>query len=441
MDIVEIKQDINRIQMELLGRQIDARTLSYWTNIISSGTGDIGNFIENIIFSEEYKICTSSSFRDLFYSLVGFTDIEFYIDTFNKCVTRFIQENKRPFDKVEIIRFITSLDCYKDKYSDLIKKEYKAIFAKECDQAFISDIMNKFENQFNFDTNLLLNEINNHVLYKDNENMNKDVVIDKKNTIILDSKILEDFYNIFKRPMFVEEYFYYFDKDCRDFLDIFSIYSLNFNRYRKITRDYKNINTTEYSFVKEYIDYVGNDEMFFSNIINNIVNSTEYEEEMKGIINKKYYEIFNEDLENDDIDYYFKVVKELKIPLESDSIENSIVNLKKETDVYINIIFEKFINVVDRKPDIYEISVWLVKYREIKDNAVVDLLLEEELVKSLEFNEIIKKKIQNKYNSEFNCEIMPSLLYKEINKIVKQINNSNLKYDYICEMINNSIYE
>jgi hypothetical protein len=76
----------------------------------------------------------------------------------------------------------------------------------------------------------------------------------------------------------------------------------------------------------------------------------------------------------------------------------------------------------------------------MKDTLVVEILLEKELIKSLEFNEIIKKKIQQKYNIEMNADIMPSLLYKEINNVVKQINLSELKYDCVCDLINNIIF-
>lgn len=438
MDIVEIKQEINKIQLELLGRQIDVRTLSYWTNIISSGTGDIENFMENIVFSEEYKINVSSSFRDLFYSLVGFINIDIYIESFNQKVNRFIQENKKPFGKFEILKFITSLDCYKDKYHDMIKKEYKCKFNKDCSSLILNLLMNKFENEFDFDTNLLLKDIDEYKPKYDKKEDNVQYHVDNK--IMMDVRILEDFYKIFKRPMFVEEYFYYLGKCSEGFSDIYKTYTMNYNKFTKITRDYKNSDTNEYAFVKEYIQYIDDSDAFFANIIDNLVNTEEYKTEMKNIITRKYYEIYSESLEKDDLDYYFKMIKELKINLDSDVIEAETFKLKKETDIYINSIFGTFINIVDRKPDIHEVGIWLTQYRDMKDTLVVELLLEKDLIKSLEFNEIIKKKIQQKYNGEMNADIMPSLLYKEINNVVKQINLSELKYDCVCDLINNIIF-
>jgi hypothetical protein len=440
MDIVEIKQEINKIQLELLGRQIDVRTLSYWTNIITSGTGDIENFIENIVFSEEYKINVSSSFRDLFYSLIGFINIDIYIESFNQKVNRFIQENKKPFGKFEILKFITSLDCYQNKYHNMIKKEYNRKFIEDCSPTFVNVLMNKFENEFDFDTNLLLKDIEEYKPKYDTKDDITSIVRDNVDTIILDVRILEDFYKIFKRPMFVEEYFYYFGKCSEGFSDIYKTYTINYNKFTKITRDYKNSDTSEYAFVKEYIQYIGDNDAFFANIIDNLVNTEEYKIEMKNIITRKYYEIYSESLEKDDLDYYFKMIKELKIHLDSDVIEAETFKLKKETDIYINSIFGTYINIVDRKPDIHEVSIWLTQYRDMKDTLVVEILLEKELIKSLEFNEIIKKKIQQKYNIEMNADIMPSLLYKEINNVVKQINLSELKYDCVCDLINNIIF-
>jgi hypothetical protein len=261
-----------------------------------------------------------------------------------------------------------------------------------------------------------------------------------ENNVELNTKCVELFFKTFERPMFVEEYFYYVIKnEIYNFEDIYEKFVLNMNTFTNITIEYTNKIPNEYTFVKKYLIFNESnkyDDDFFKSVIDEVVTSIEYENEMKRIVASKYYAMYNENLENDDILYYFSRIKQLKLNLQDDTVEGQIIKLKTETDLYIRNIFEIYTTVLDRKPDVNEIGTLLSKYRTSGDSDIVNNYLEIDLVKSIEFNEMIKKKIQESFLEKFNKEILPSKLYANMRTCIKDIENSNMLFADVCLQIN-----
>lgn len=440
MDTTEIKSLITQTQFTLLGRSIDARSLTYWVNIIASGKCTINNFIESIISSNEYELYVVSLFKDDFYSIIGYVEIETYLEDFISYMRMYVKDKNKPLKETDIKNFITKLPCFKEKFTNLIKIEYKAKFNTECDETIIQFHLDNFNNKYNYNTETLLKEV---ALYSSVEKNQQHSIIDliEKNAtkVSINESDLQDFYTVFGRPMFVEEYFYYvINENKTSYQLIFEEYSINFNRYTKIIYDFKNKKPTEYDFIKSYIPFNElhkDNESYFVSIVDDIINSKEYEEEMNQIITKKYYSLYNESLENDDRDYYFSIIKKLKINLRDDRVEIELMKLKNETDEYIGNIFEIYMKVLDRKPDVVEIATLLKKYRDLNDIENVNIYVEKNLVTSIEFNEIIKRKIK-----ENNPDIIPSKLYSIMNDTIKKINIADMMYDDVCDMIGEITY-
>lgn len=445
MDISEIKNAIHETQMDLLGRAIDGRTLTYWVNVISNREGTIDDFVDNIITSNEYILNITNVFKDELYSLVGYgNNNELEIEYFKNSVYKQIKETKKPFSKRDMINLICKLDCFKNKYANIIKTEYNSVFNSNCDDNYIDYYLDKFRTSFDLNTEMLLDAIrSNHIIDSIVENVHDIYTptnLINENNIELNTQYVELFFKTFERPMFVEEYFYYVIKNkIYNFEDIHEKYVLNMNTFTNITIEYTNKIPNEYTFVKKYLLFNESnkyDEDFFRSVIDEAVTSIEYENEMKRIVTSKYYAMYNENLENDDILYYFSRIKQLKLNLQDDTVEGQIVKLKTETDLYIRNIFEIYTTVLDRKPDVNEIGTLLSKYRTSGDSDIVNNYLEIELVKSIEFNEIIKKKIQESFLEKFNKEILPSKLYAIMRICIKDIENSNMLFADVCLQIN-----
>ena len=442
MDISEIKNAVHETQMDLLGRAIDGRTLTYWVNIISNREGTIDDFVENIITSNEYILNVTNIFKDELYSLVGYgnnNNNELEIEYFKKIVSKWIKETKKPFSKEDMFFFICNLDCFRNKYTNIIKTEYNSFFNSNCDDNYIEYYLEKFRTSFDLNTEKLLDAIrSNHTIDTIVENLHD--IRTPENNVELNTKCVELFFKTFERPMFVEEYFYYVIKNkIYNFEDIYEKYVLNMNTFTNITIEYTNKIPNEYTFVKKYLLFNESnkyDDDFFKSVIDEVVTSIEYENEMKRIVTSKYYAMYNENLENDDILYYFSRIKHLKLNLQDDTVEGQIIKLKTETDLYIRNIFEIYTTVLDRKPDVNEIGTLLSKYRTSGDSDIVNNYLEIDLVKSIEFNEMIKKKIQESFLEKFNKEILPSKLYAIMRTCIKDIENSNMLFADVCLQIN-----
>lgn len=434
MDKTDIKTLVSNTQIKLLGRCIDARTLSYWVNIITSGRGNIENFIDSIITSTEYALYLTSIFKDEFYSIIGYIEIENYLNEFNNYSKLKIKETNKPLSYEEVKLFITTLDCFREKYYKLIKSEYTSKFNKECDDKIIQYHISNFKSKYNFNSDQLLKGVCACEHITTEQPCIIDIIEKNSKSLLIETGELCNFHSVFNRPMFVEEYFYYIiNGNKEDYKKLFETYTTNLNKYTKIIHDYKNNKPSEYDFVKSYIPFYEihrDDQQFFNSIVDDIVFSSEYENEMKQIISKKYYSLYNEALESDDRDYYFSIIKQYKLNLRDDKVEIQLMNLKKETDEFIGNIFDIFTNVLDRKPDEIEIASMLSMYREQNDTELVNIQIEKGLVTSIEFNEIIKKKLK-----ENNPNIIPSKLYSLINNIVKKINIADMMYDDVCEML------
>ena len=241
---------------------------------------------------------------------------------------------------------------------------------------------------------------------------------------------LQKFEHVFKRPMFVQEYFKYV-VDCggavTDFHPLYESHVELYNRLRQLVETYVGSDLDEYHYVKNYL-YKVDDPEFFFNIVDEIVESDLYSTSMKRYLKERYAALFDENLAECDIDYVFAKVKERKLSLSDDEIQTVLVDLKTETDEIVSHVFEQYSRVLERQPDEIEMNKHITAYRNKlpRDLVDIDRDTERELMASLEFHDIVKKRIRRAHIAKHGKDILTSLLYECLLKVLANLSQTTM---------------
>jgi hypothetical protein len=242
----------------------------------------------------------------------------------------------------------------------------------------------------------------------------------------------------FNRAISVQEYFKYIhNKEPLDETDAQVLYlehTENFNKLREIFHMYTGTDIDEYKvYISKYLSEIDK-EGFFENIVNTIIDSNEYDTGMKKELVRIYKNMYDETLEEPDVEYLFTIVKKSKVGINDDKLHNMVSSFKSETDFIVQNVFQQYVNVVEREPDMYEIEQHVSYYRkELHDESIdtsidnINKYLQSYLMKSLEFHDIIKKKIKSTYKSLKNKEILPSVMFDNLNRVIANIETISFK--------------
>jgi hypothetical protein len=244
--------------------------------------------------------------------------------------------------------------------------------------------------------------------------------------LLFNEQQLNAFETVFKRPMHIQEYFkYVIDRNnasISDFKPLFDSHVSLFNRLRQVVETYVGTELEEYTYVKNYLYKVDEPEFFF-NIVDSIVDSDLYKTNMKAHLKERYAKLFDENLDCSDIDYVFAKVKERKLSLCDEEIQTVLVDLKTETDEITSHVFDQFNRVLERQPDETETNKHINSYRGKlpRELASIDQDTEKMLMSSLEFHDIVKKRIRRAFISKHGKDLAVSVLYDCLSKVLAEI--------------------
>jgi hypothetical protein len=434
--------------------------ITYWSNLITTGVSNIDDFVNNIIVSEEYTNHILNIFKEEFNYALGSNYHEVVVNdivnNFKKKAYNIVFDEKRPIDvNKDIKKYISSLDCFSDKYKTFIKNEYinkNGNITSEIEEIvdFYFDI---FKEDSTFDTTKLIESIfdkkhlqvlsgksgelenydSSHTQQKELKELEE--LKENKELINLDRDSILSFSNIYKRQIFIEEYFYYIINKKDDFKNLYEDYVKYFNIIKKIYLEYKNKDISEYDYAISFINHKELDILetkFCNNAIDGIIGTQEYSKEMMSIIKIRYKFMYIEEIEEIDLEYYYHRIKMRKLSLKDENIDNVIVQYKKETDTFVHSIVEIYSKMLDRSPDINEINDNLYSFRYSEsDKEDIMIRIENTIIESLEFNEILKKQIQLKYLSIHDKEVLPSYLYNVLKNMRSDVDKNKLNYQQI----------
>ena len=262
---------------------------------------------------------------------------------------------------------------------------------------------------------------------------------------VLDADAVSGFEAVAKRPMSVHEYFKYVVSGLsgltgltgtninHDWSSLWKKQIEVYNRIRNLMNDYCEVPLSEHDFLRNHL-FEMDDPSFEESFINDIVDSDVYETQMKSRIRKIYKETFDSDMSQLDVDYLFDEVREDRRSMASAELRGVVMEFYKATNNIIAHASEVYNKVVDRYPDSVELIDIITMYRENShrdfDQIAVDL--ERSLVKSLEFHDVLKSRIQKA--AQLNAKsLIPSKLYGIMQKLLAKVDTITM------ETLNNEI--
>lgn len=441
-EVYELEKELYTIHHDILGYVINHREQSYWTNLISSGNKTLEDYKLNILTSENYLSNIQCTFKSLFYSIIGYDTIfnEKIMNDFLIYVQEYININSKELLSFDIKKYISTLESFKDTYKKRIESQIPNLDNDKYDY-----IINMFINEFDFSTDeldlYLKNLVNSNILenlhlYKNKEIVNEEIVEDIKHELEVDCEALKSFAKLFKRQMFVEEYFFYVLKNI----------NYDYNEYEKyqsivkvLYKRYMDSDIDEYLYTLEYISHKEKHilENLETNTLDSLIVSDVYYNKIKNSLKEKYKLLYATEIENNDLEYFFYKSREELLFINDVRIEELIIVWKSQTDNYIYEIYETYLKLLDRKPDVHETNDILNKYRYTHINPVE--YMERNIIQSLEFNDVLKKMICEKYKDNTDKDILPSILYKIIKDLRENHINDDTTYSEIIKLIDTNI--
>jgi hypothetical protein len=468
-NIENIRQETLAVFKDTMMNKIDnmdTKMLNYWTNSITNNNKNIDDFKQFLLKSQDYNNLVRNTFFDIFYDKLSDKN---YQELFNEFQLKY---NGKQVQENDIILFISNSKTFVDKYTQIIAEMYELINSQKPSSEIITTYLLNFQlkpfyNIDNLEDDIKNNNIKNieyeteeHTIVNNStdgenlqhedftENEQKEIIslwndkslflefyrnIVKKTdtkTIDMDINILDivnAFETIYDRNMNVREYLLYIkqlsnlkgpkllekiEELKRHHMDVFI-------KARDVVSRYLNETLQEDDFICKYLNDIDNVD-FLDDLRQNIIDSDEYENKMSERLSSLYKNLYDEALIDADIKYIFDKVKKQGCDIQNEDLNNFIVEFKNETDHITERILKIYIDTYEREPDVYEVAKYIELYRKNPDKDIqeIDEEVEQELQDSLEYHDVIKSKIRKIYTSIKNINILPSIIYTLLEKVI-----------------------
>ena len=427
--------NITNIVRECLdNNKLDHKTMQYWELSITNQLQTIEDFKKFVMNTDIYKAVSKKRFDEVLVNLKLEIEEEYANNLFNTWLGN--GNNSKNNAQLFIAKTTYFLSAYTNVIKDFISYELNV---ENPSSEHVKYYLNKFSNVEGYSIIYLVNDIQTRqheeltfdtagadvsgvsVSASANANANANA---SGASVVYDRNYLNAFEEKFQRAMYVQEYFKYIGLSNVNWNNVHQEHNLNFNKLREIFEKYTGKTISEYYYVNKYLDQI-DDVDFFDNIIDLIVSSNDYKQSMCRILAEKYKNMFDQNLEETDVLFIFDIVKKQKLDIKNESLTLILSNLKEETDDIISHIFKQFMYVLDRAPDMYDIDQYIQFYRHHNNDSleVNDKHLQNVLIKTLEYHDIIKKRIKHNYYEKYQKEILQSKMFDILNKIIININN------------------
>jgi len=447
---MEIKYIIQDIYFKAFDMKPDNKMFTYWTNTIQSGEKTESDFVQFIMNGNEYKSRVLSKFKSLWCEIIG-TEFDISI------VKSFLEESKTILGSVEIKAFLKNTDVYKNTILKVIVTIFNYRFNKDPSKDEIICYISKFQANDDYSISTLENDLkysnkdlvhdfclkNNitetnkiydeYVKLKNDDNYLLEFItlpVVTKN-IELDDTFIDEFEITFGRPIYVQEYSkYYNDRKSTDTATLYTNHVEKFKTMKTILSKYTDYELVEHEYVKKFLFKVELPD-FIEDFGKCIVYDDVYITKMKGNIISMYEQLYDERLDDADVNYIFDKVQNQRLDIKNQRLDEFLLEFKKETDDIVNRIFKLYMEIYERTPDKIELLEKSFSYRKQESFDDVDTVIEKELMSCLEFHDIIKQRIR-KIKQDINI----SDVYKMLSLVITKLDT--LRIDMLNDFIMNS---
>jgi hypothetical protein len=457
--------ELQKMYKDFTNRRIDAKTLNYWKDAITSCNQSLKEFGTFIASSSDYINNILSIFNILFLENIGReADV--------KEINKFLRDHTETLvDESHIKSYIFSLNVFSEHCHSLINSLGGENFTKHQTEILVE----RFKNNANYDIDALTDDINNissiksqgdECLSKNNsagclqiskiiqeDGLNIDSKIDSYISSIAQYPIIDEvsgllkyvindsvntkpewvevFQEIFKRPIFLEEYLKYdatlsalsHDLQVKWIQSYINKYNTIISSVTEIVSKYIGNTFNEYDFIRLHINDIDCD-TFINDMRDQILSSTGYKDKMSQVLSVTYAHVFDKQPSQIDVDYLFSKALSLKLSLQDEQILQLLIEFKKETDTFSERIYRLFLDIYQRDPDEEENSKYIPLYRNtVSEFENIDNTIAQHLMCGFEFHDVLKKKIRSFHLESKNTDITPSMLYRILKACLDRISN------------------
>lgn len=223
----------------------------------------------------------------------------------------------------------------------------------------------------------------------------------------VDEDWLLEFEKAYGREAFVHEYVLLRKLG----VELPELYKTHFQMYQTISdiqRSYLDKHLTESEFVKKFVPTVFTDDQVCDQHLDAVLSSKDYHDNMCSRLQKVHRTLYGEQMTPDESSYLFgkKVLAE-RLTLQCERLNEIVMDFAKETEELGDKVIEVYKSWLDRIPDAWEVKESLPLFRE--DVIKASNNLKETLVASLEYNDLLKRIIQEKAPSFTQAEVFRTL--------------------------------
>ena len=425
-----VQRTLQNIAHQVLGARshVDPKMIQLWEHYIGNNVSTYDDFRVHLFKTPEYENMVRELFNVATVEHLG-QDSKSNDGLFASFWLNHEKQHNKPIQEC-IHTFVCKMPEYEVRINQVIKDVFMYEFGTPASNTEIAFYVERFSTNLRYTVDDLGKDVQNE-LHKKTGKITEEFIedfsgltLEKKSVYSpppFDTDALESFESKFQRPMYVQEYFKYVVMTTTGtgfaWSQIYADHTNAYNRMRETFETYTGKTISEYYFVNRFL-FAIDDPMFFENIINDIVKGSEYKNGMCQVLADKYMAMFDVSMSESDTEYIFDIVKKQKLDIVNEKLVTILTGIKEETDNTISAIFKVYLGVLERPPDLDEITQYVNYYR----NGGNDGEVEKVLMRTLEFHDSIKKKIKILYNTKKQKDVSVSTMFDILNRVIVKIN-------------------
>lgn len=408
----------------------------------------------------QYKAKLHKEYHALYAALVDTHYKEAYFHEFIQAANANCTGGLRPLTHDDMQSHIRQLPCFVDKYKQSICRLYELAMHQPITDAILATLMKLVQekgytleqlNQENLATGSNIVQLIKDQWAATHQCEPTSLQLNDTLECIADTKKMIHFvvshYNSYKNPAILEftrEFGKVFGRDIHT-LEYLKWYprwvaerqqeaapSLNkwltglfesHNKHLQIVKNlwdkYTFVPLAETLFIERYIDTI-DQEGYTNVVVEELVQHEAYSKEMRAYVRQIYKDMYGSDMTDDDEEHMFCVMQFEKLDLRNEQITELVIQLKEETDECMQNLAETFTSILQRAPDDLECVEYRRMYREDRDIPKSRSRIEDVLYDSLEYHEIVKNDIRQRFKKVHGKDPMPSQLYSILQKALQK---------------------